>query len=130
MDAPCNSGKTILLVDDEPQVRRMLKVCLESAGFGVIEAEGGLKALEIVEQMGSGAVDLLVTDIEMPDMDGITLAERCKRRVPDLPVVAISAFTGKALAAVGSWVDAFIQKPFAPRVLLETVAKVLRKSSS
>ena len=127
MHAPCSSGKTILLVDDEPEVRQMLKVCFETAGFGVIEAEGALKALEIVEQKGTGTVDLLVTDWEMRDMDGIALAERCRGHVPNLPVVAI---TEKALPATGSGVDAFIQKPFAPRVLIQMVRKILQGSSS
>ena len=130
MDTECSSGKTILLVDDEPQLRSLLKRCLQSAGFGVVEADCGTKALALVEENGIGAVDILVTDIETTEMDGIALAERCKRHIPNLRVVIISGFTEKVIPAVGTGVDAFIQKPFAPRVLLQTVANVLQASSS
>jgi CheY-like chemotaxis protein len=129
-DTLCGSGKTILLVDDERQVRNLLKTCFKSAGFWVVEAESGLKALALVERKSIGVVDVLVTDIEMANMDGITLAERCKQHIPNLRVVAISASTDRVIPFVGTTVDVFVQKPFSPKALITTVANLLLESSS
>jgi CheY-like chemotaxis protein len=122
------SHTTILLVDDETQIRTLMGIVLRSAGFLVVEADCGVKALAIIEQDGVGSVDVLVTDVEMPGMDGITLAEQCKRHIPDLGVVAISAFADKARPAIGTVLDAFVQKPFAPKDLIKTVEIVLQPS--
>jgi CheY-like chemotaxis protein len=127
-DSASGSQKTILLVDDEPQVRTLLGMSLRSAGFRVVEAECALKALAIIEQNGIECVDVLVTDIEMPKMDGITLAKQCKRRIRDLQVIAISAFADIARPAIGTILDAFVQKPFLPKVLIKTVEDVLQRS--
>jgi two-component system cell cycle sensor histidine kinase/response regulator CckA len=121
-----SSPGTILLVDDEQQIRFLLKNHFRSAGFGVIEAECGLTALALFEQ---NRVDVLVTDIEMPNMDGITLAERCKRQFPDLRVVIISGFTERLIPNVGTMVDAVFQKPFSPKAVVSTVKRVLQMSS-
>ena len=109
------SARTILIADDEQPIRFLLKRCFQSAGFGVLEAECGLRALELIEQDDIGVVDVLVTDIEMPNIDGITLAERCKRRFPDLRVVVMSGVSQRAIPAVGTTVDAVLQPRWSPQ---------------
>ena len=121
------SLKTVLLVDDEQCVRRMLENCLRSAGFRVVTAECGLTAMEMIERNNIGVVDVLVTDVEMPNIDGITLAESCKRHFPDLRVVAMSGFTDRVLP-LGSTIDVFVEKPFPPKALVHTLLKVLRQT--
>jgi len=125
-----DSTKTILVVDHETQVRSMLKTYLLSEGFDVIEAESCVKALAILEQNRHRAVDVLVTDIEMPHMDGITLIERCKQHFPNLRVVVISTFPDKVLPALGTKIDAYIPKPFAPKVLINLITSFLQQSGN
>jgi len=84
----------ILLVDDEPGLRVTLAANLELEGFDVIEADCGAQALA---QLESHAVDVVLTDIRMPGMNGVELFQIIKRTYPDLPVVLSTAFTVEAL---------------------------------
>src|SRR5262245_35584285 len=81
---------TILLVDDEAAVRRLISVSLCQLGFQVVEGVDGLEALRILEK-SSGAIDLIVTDINMPNMRGPDLVEAVWRNYPFVPVIYISS---------------------------------------
>ena len=78
-----------LIVDDDPQVRRLLAEALRRAGIRILEARSGYKALKLAER---SAPDFVVTDIEMPDMDGVELCQRLRElpRVANVPIVAVS----------------------------------------
>ena len=115
---------TVLVVEDDSAVSRAARRILERAGLDVrtaADAETGLAVLE------AGDVDLLLTDLVLPDMGGSELTERARKRFPDLPVVAMS---GYAEGSPGSRRDlppeiAFVQKPFSAESLVETVREQL-----
>jgi signal transduction histidine kinase/CheY-like chemotaxis protein len=118
--------EVILLVEDEGTVRRLLREILESAQYEVIEAASGPEAEELFHRRGE-EVDLLVTDVVMPELNGRELAGRLQRVRPDLKVLFVSGYTDDALAHYGI-VDgetAFLPKPFDARTLTRKVRELL-----
>lgn len=103
-------GKTVLLVDDEPLVRKTLKRFLELKGFLVLEADSGLEALEIAKEC-KDQIHLLLSDIMMPDMSGLSLARALQDLLPALKVLLISGFPANADVSQSS-IAGFLQKPF------------------
>ncbi len=97
---------TILLVDDEPLILKMLDCFLVSQGYQVLTARGGKFALEIVEQQNQH-IDLLITDIRMPDMNGIRLLEAIRQLLPHLPVILMTGYTDFDLVVDGLKQHAF-----------------------
>ncbi len=117
---------TILVVEDEDAVRRVVKIALESTGYKVIEARGGAEALELARTHAK-RLDALVTDVVMPGMSGRELAERIRRDLPALKVLYMSGYTDDAVmrhGVVESGV-AFLQKPFSPLALARKVRDLL-----
>ncbi|MCE9595774.1 MAG: response regulator [Planctomycetes bacterium] len=119
--APNDSG-TVLLVEDEPSLRRMVFSALARQGYVVLEAGDGREALELFGREGA-RVELLVTDVVMPHMNGRDLADRLRDVRPDLPVLLMSGYTDdlvdrRAIAGAGY---EFIAKPY---MLSELLAKV------
>jgi PAS domain S-box-containing protein len=121
-----NQGTTILLVEDEPSVRALAKKVLEEAGYGVLPAGNGIEALKIAVDV-SRQPALLLTDVVMPEMNGLELAQELKKKWPSMPVVFASGYADQALldrAAIPE--DAsFLQKPYSPELMLEQVAAAL-----
>jgi two-component system cell cycle sensor histidine kinase/response regulator CckA len=114
---------TVLIVDDEPAVRRLGQLVLESVGLRVITADDGRAGLDAF----LGHVDELtaaVVDLTMPHMDGPELAGHIRATAPGLPVLLMSGYSEHEVSArvAGRHVSGFIQKPFAPR---EFIARVL-----
>ncbi|MFT4114996.1 response regulator [Silvibacterium sp.] len=118
--------KKILIVDDSVSMRKMVGYCLRQAGFDVMEAEHGQDALDKLKGV---VVDLIITDLNMPVMDGITLIQNVRKRadMKTKPILMLTTETlgskkeeGKAAGATG-----WIVKPFEPEKLLATVARVL-----
>ena len=120
------SGETILLVEDEPAVRRLARRALESHGFRIFEAGSGAEALEICSSHGD-ELDMLLTDVVMPQMSGVELATRLTARYPSLRVLYMSGYTEDALGQRGvlSPETAFLNKPFTPASLRQAVRAVL-----
>jgi CheY-like chemotaxis protein len=118
------SHKTSLIVDDEPSVRDFIIAVLQSDGFQTIEAENGVHALELVNKLG-GAVDLLVSDIKMPLMDGITLACSVRAEFPAIPIILVSGYAEIEQAKLPDTGFEFVQIPFHPATLLSAVKKVM-----
>ncbi len=116
----------ILAVDDSTSMRQMVSYTLEKAGYQVVQASDGVEALEYAR--GAGA-DLVITDVNMPNMDGITLCKELRglplyKGIPILILTTESAVETKSrgkLAGATGW----IVKPFNPEQLLATIAKVL-----
>ncbi len=81
---------TILVVDDDAEVREVVAEFLTDAGHHVLQADGGLTALRVLEK--TGIVDLVITDVRMPDISGIELAERIARERRDLKIILISGY--------------------------------------
>ncbi len=104
----------VLVVEDEPDIRLLITVNLESAGFDVLEAGSGEEGLDLV-----AAADMLLLDIRLPGIDGFEVMERLGRPFP-LPVIAMSAHSSEAARdqALALGCAGWLQKPFSPRGLV------------
>ncbi|RED75493.1 MULTISPECIES: response regulator transcription factor [Cohnella] len=118
--------KTVLVVDDEAEIRDVIHVFLRNEGFRVLEAKHGLEALERLE---SEKVDLVVLDVMMPELDGIRTCMKI-REISGIPIIMLSAkqeeidkITGLSIGA-----DDYVAKPFSPLELLARVKAQLRRS--
>lgn len=117
----------ILIVDDSEFARRLLRTVLEAAGHDVVEADGGRQALAAI---ANGAVDLMIADIHMPEMDGLTLVRRL-RADPLHRLVPVVLLTAVASPDRGGWprdveVDAWLTKPVDAVEARTTVRRLLR----
>ena len=117
-----NPGATILLAEDEPPLLELLRKILHSAGYQVLIASNGEKALEIADQHKRN-IDLLLSDVVMPEMSGVELAKALKSKGPEIRIILTSAYPQGTLIMDSDW--HFIAKPFFPQRLLEEVRKVL-----
>jgi CheY-like chemotaxis protein len=118
--------ETILLVEDEINLRRLARQYLENQGYKILEAEDGAAALQIVDGH-QGTIDLLLTDVIMPGMNGRELATHISRLLPNIRVLYMSGYTENAVGHDGM-LDAGInlmQKPFSLPALKERVREVL-----
>jgi CheY-like chemotaxis protein len=110
---------TVLVVDDEPPILRMLGRVLSGAGCDLMTASDAEQALQLVEDKRP---DIVISDIRLPRMDGIELTSEIRKRLPDARVLLISAYQEPA----GHNADAFIAKPFDNEDLLERVEDLVR----
>src|SRR5208337_179105 len=118
--------EAILLVEDETNLRRLARQYLETQGYKILEAEDGAAALQIVDGH-QGAIDLLLTDVIMPGMNGRELAARITKLLPDVRVLYMSGYTENAVGLDGT-LDAginLLQKPFSLPALKDRVREVL-----
>jgi len=122
---------TILLVEDEAQVRKLIRAILVSAGYRVLDAAGPLEALRQSEQFNE-EIHLLVTDVVMPTMSGRELAELLKRTRNQTKVLYLSGYTEDAIAQHGVLDSStvLLQKPVTPDVLLDRVREILEAPPS
>jgi PAS domain S-box-containing protein len=127
-----NSGrKRILLVDDDELVRELVAEQLEMAGYAVLSVEGGGKALASLD--AGEAVDLVLSDLSMPDMDGIALIQAARQRRPGLPAVLLTGFATSAIELAASRRGAafsLLRKPVSARQLAQHVAARLEASAT
>ncbi|MFC1895212.1 sigma-54-dependent transcriptional regulator [Thermodesulfobacteriota bacterium] len=116
--------ETILIVDDEKNYPLVLSAILEDEGYETLTANSGQEALEILDQSD---VDLVITDMKMPLMDGMELMVRIKARDKDLPVIMMTAYgtVDKGLEAMGSGAYSYIWKPFQNEQLILSVKQAL-----
>jgi len=119
-------GESVLLVEDDDQVRHLARIVLQSAGYVVLEAALPDQALDIARDQGAG-IDLLLTDVVMPQMGGPVLAAKIAEIRPGLKTLFFSGYTSRTVAQSG-YLDpraAFLEKPFTPKALLSKVREVL-----
>jgi two-component system, cell cycle sensor histidine kinase and response regulator CckA len=119
---------TVLLVEDEEGVRRLARLILERQGYCVLEADSGEDAIRLLERH-TGPLDLVVTDVVMPGIDGRDVADATKARFPQAKVLYLSGYTSDAVVRRGILHHevAFLQKPFSPTSLAAKVRDVLRQ---
>ena len=117
-------SETILLVEDEDEVRTVLNQILVSKGYRVLQASSGEEAL-ILSRLHRGAVHLLLTDVTMPEMKGPELAQRLRGERPQTRIVFMSGYNDEQLWDGGPSSPICLQKPFSPQVLGETLRTVL-----
>jgi len=116
---------TVLLVEDEAMVRAVAKRALERKGYNVLTANNGEEALEVMEGL-EAQVDLLITDVVMPSMDGPTLVRHARERYPDLKIIFISGYAEEQLRRSIDVPDVtFLPKPFSVQELAEAVREVI-----
>ena len=126
-------SKRVMTVDDSATVRQVLQMTLEGAGYVVVQAVDGLDALK---QLSHDSVDMLVTDLNMPNMDGITLIKEVRQN-PDnrfMPIIMLTSvnqefpveFSAKDID--GNWmpVQDFCEKPADPAVLIPRIREILK----
>jgi len=128
---PVRGSETLLVVEDQEEVRKLTKRVLEARGYTVLAARNGAEALEIVAQHPS-KIHLMITDVVMPGMNGRELAQHARARRSYLKVLYVSGYTGEAvlqhrLLEPGV---AFLQKPFTPDVLARKTREVLDNTKS
>ncbi|MBX2801306.1 MAG: response regulator [Myxococcales bacterium] len=122
---PPTHRRTILLADDEAALREVAAEILVDAGFRVLQASNGSEALEVART--NGYLDLLVTDVVMPQMSGSQLADALQERFPELPVVLVSGFPDRnePVSCLDGPMRRFLSKPYRRRELLQAVREAL-----
>ncbi len=120
-------SRRVLIVDDETNIRRMMRLALEADGYEVEDAPDGMKGLEL---FGDGSrFDAVVLDQKMPGMDGIETLQKMRQRSPDATIVMATAFGSIDLAveAMKAGARDFLKKPLTPRLLRDSIAAALSK---
>jgi two-component system response regulator MprA len=112
---------TVLVVEDEPVIRELMAILLEEEGYAVHQAVDGLQALEMLEQQG---IDLVLSDVKMPRLDGASLVHRLRSRGDAIPVVLMSA----VYAEVDLPGVRFLRKPVNCEHLLTIITAALRET--
>ncbi len=123
-----SEDKSILIVDDELLIRDLLYDFFVEQGWETAIAENGVRALEILQ---SKKIDLVLTDIKMPDMDGLELTGEIRRNYPRIPVVVMTAYPSveSAIAALRQKVADYIIKPFNINKLYKTVQTEIERAN-
>lgn len=119
-------AKRILLVDDDKNIRILVTELLSTMGYTILEAKDGEEAMKLVE---IGPIDLVMTDLKMPGMDGIELTRAVRRIEPDLPIIVYSAYrfidTGPVALKAGA--NDYITKPFLQAKIKQVVERLLKE---
>ena len=118
----------ILIVDDDPQIRRLCRMTLEEAGYVVKEANNGKEALAAIKET---SVDLILLDLAMPDMDGFEFVKAIRPELPEPTIITMSGFMDGVLlpAAKLLYGTSTLAKPFSPDSLLSVVHTLLTDAS-
>jgi two-component system, OmpR family, KDP operon response regulator KdpE len=126
--APANGKGNILVVDDEPQITRVLKTTLSGHGYGTRIAGDGEEALSLMKEWSP---DLIITDLRMPNLDGLGLCRhvRAKSRVPII-VLSVKGDERAKVEALDAGADDYVTKPFNMNELLARVRAALRRAAS
>jgi len=122
---------TILYVEDNPDNRILIRRVLEAEGYAVVEAINAKQALELLEKSG---IDLVLMDINMPDMDGYTLTAKIKaiEKFTKIPIIAVTAnvMRGDREKSLGAGCDGYIQKPIDIDTLSQQIERFLLRSAN
>ena len=124
-------GETIILAEDEPLVRSMCTRLLRNQGYTVLEASNGEEALRLIEQNSGKKIDLVLTDVVMPRMSGLQLANHLAKTRPEIKIVLMSGYTDESITISDAKVDstAFVQKPFLADMLLSKIREILERQN-
>jgi PAS domain S-box-containing protein len=121
-------GGRILVVDDEPSVRRLAATTLTRNGFQVVEAVDGREGLEQVRELGR-SLALVLLDVTMPEIDGLEVLETIRASHPDLPVLLSSGFSAEIITEPSrNEATGFLPKPYGPDELLEAASRLLHRN--
>jgi CheY-like chemotaxis protein len=123
MGPSLNERKTILVVDDDTAIRKLAGLFLNESGYAVLIASSGPEAIELFTEH-EGSIDLLLSDVVMPGMSGLELADQIRKQRPGLPVLLMSGYFTDADQGVPLGFG-MLAKPFRPEVLLSRVREEL-----
>ena len=119
-------AKTIMIVDDSASIRMVVRLTLEGEGFNVIDASDGVEALK---KLNGVKIHLLITDVNMPNMDGITLVKEAKKlpayKFTPMMMLTTEVSDDKKTQGRNAGAKAWLVKPFQPPVLLNAVSKLI-----
>jgi len=119
-------AKTIMIVDDSASIRQVVGIALKSAGYDVIEACDGVDALS---KLTGQKIHLIITDVNMPNMDGITFVTEAKKlpqyKFTPMMMLTTEASTDKKMAGKAAGAKAWLTKPFQPPTLMAAVSKLV-----
>ena len=120
---------TILIVDDEQRMRKLIKDFLTTKGYNILEAEDGEKALEIFEKQKS-KINLIILDVMMPKLDGWSVRKQIRQN-SKVPIIMLTARGEEQDELFGFelGVDEYISKPFSPKILVARVEAILKRTS-
>jgi two-component system cell cycle sensor histidine kinase/response regulator CckA len=125
-----NPDYNLLIVDDEPLMTELFEKLMSKRGFNVISAPGGAEALQMMGA-GDAVADLVITDMTMPQMDGLALAAELLRQFPEVPVMLATGHDADMSIAAGlPNVVAVVRKPYQHRVLADQIRAVLQHRRS
>ena len=125
-------SKKILIVDDTKSVRAVIGTTLKMAGYETLAAEDGVEALGILQNKENSDIDLIITDVNMPNMDGVTLIKKIKsdKNLLNKPICVLTTESeqGKHNEELGNFKDAWITKPVQPAHVLNIIGEILGES--
>ncbi len=121
-------AQTILIVDDDPVQRRLLEAAIGRAGMNVVTAPGGQPALDLVHGPRGEQINLMLLDLVMPDMDGLTVLSKLRATHPDMPVIVLTAKGGidSAVDAMRAGASDFLVKPASPERITVSIRNALK----
>jgi two-component system, cell cycle sensor histidine kinase and response regulator CckA len=122
---PRGDGQLLLLVEDEVPLRKMLESILEIYGYKVLPASDGVEALAIYAQKG-GSIKLVITDMAMPRMNGVTLIKELRHLDPGVKIIGVSGLASNRTALDACGVPYFLLKPCSSEQLLAIVDKAIK----
>ena len=115
----------VLLVEDDDQVRSFVRMLLTNNGYRVLEARTGAEGLTIAESEAQN-IDLLLSDMLLPELSGFDLAQRLLERKPDTKVLFMTGYVQRCIAELGA---SFLDKPFQPNALLSRVQEAIKPAA-
>jgi len=129
VEPPGDRSATVLIVDDNSDLRELLQRALERHGFSVLAAANSAEALRLSEQH-EGTVEILVSDIVLPELNGLELSKRIRARHPEAKVLFITGFGADQFPELREYAANILEKPFPPSELLRKVADVLSQGKA
>jgi two-component system chemotaxis response regulator CheY len=120
----------VLVVDDEPDIRKVVRMTLQKAGYEVIEAENGEKAIEVINTGENRLVlDTVICDIRMPKINGVQTIDYFQREYPHVPLIVLTAYadTDMAVSLMGHGVVDYLIKPVETEKLKAAMAKAMER---
>ena len=122
---------TVLVVDDEARMRKLIKDFLAAKGYSILEAEDGEKALEVFEE-NKNKITLILLDVMMPKLDGWSVLRQIRQENKALPIIMLTARSEEQDELFGFelGVDEYIAKPFSPKILVARVEAILKRTTS